>query len=238
MRCGSKHCLSIEFKDEIPADLEIRSIELWVHRKSEYIFKPSYFSLYFNNSKGRKELLHYSESHIEQSSWLTMEQHAKKVLMNGKNGIRYLRFEAELECENCYFSRNANQQPFIALKVIKKIKQRARRGISENCSGYQSCCRKSLTIDFKEIGWDNWIISPKSYNAYYCKGDCSRHSDHTSTYKHTGVLKAIAVQSDRKDISYCCTPKRFSSLIILYMSDGNIIRREIENMIVEECWCV
>lgn len=37
----------------------------------------------------------------------------------------------------------------------------------------QLCKRKSLVVDFSQLGWDDWIISPKSYNAHYCDGSCT-----------------------------------------------------------------
>lgn len=37
----------------------------------------------------------------------------------------------------------------------------------------QMCQRKSLTVEFSQLGWDEWIIAPKSFNAYYCAGSCT-----------------------------------------------------------------
>uniref|UniRef100_A0A8C6UM37 Anti-dorsalizing morphogenic protein n=1 Tax=Neogobius melanostomus TaxID=47308 RepID=A0A8C6UM37_9GOBI len=34
------------------------------------------------------------------------------------------------------------------------------------------CQRHPLYVDFEEIGWSGWIISPRGYNAYHCKGSC------------------------------------------------------------------
>lgn len=34
------------------------------------------------------------------------------------------------------------------------------------------CSRRYLKVDFADIGWNEWIISPKSFNAYYCAGAC------------------------------------------------------------------
>ena len=34
------------------------------------------------------------------------------------------------------------------------------------------CGRKRLAVDFADIGWSDWIISPRSFEAHYCAGTC------------------------------------------------------------------
>ncbi|KFW64047.1 Growth/differentiation factor 6, partial [Pygoscelis adeliae] len=34
------------------------------------------------------------------------------------------------------------------------------------------CSRKPLHVNFKELGWDDWIIAPLDYEAYHCEGVC------------------------------------------------------------------
>jgi hypothetical protein len=34
------------------------------------------------------------------------------------------------------------------------------------------CKRRRLMVDFADIGWADWIITPKSFEAFYCDGDC------------------------------------------------------------------
>ena len=34
------------------------------------------------------------------------------------------------------------------------------------------CGKRRLVVDFADIGWSEWIISPKSFEAYYCSGQC------------------------------------------------------------------
>ena len=36
----------------------------------------------------------------------------------------------------------------------------------------QVCGRKKLVVNFADIGWGDWIISPKSFKAHYCAGAC------------------------------------------------------------------
>ncbi len=35
------------------------------------------------------------------------------------------------------------------------------------------CRRVDMNVNFKELGWDKWIIFPKVFNAHLCTGDCS-----------------------------------------------------------------
>ena len=35
------------------------------------------------------------------------------------------------------------------------------------------CCRESITISIKDIGWSNWIIRPETIDFKYCRGVCT-----------------------------------------------------------------
>ena len=42
----------------------------------------------------------------------------------------------------------------------------------ETSRGRRMCSKRTLVIDFADIGWNEWIISPKSFEANYCAGSC------------------------------------------------------------------
>lgn len=44
---------------------------------------------------------------------------------------------------------------------------------AEGKESEKSCGRKRLTVDFKDIGWGEWIISPKTFKLNYCSGVCT-----------------------------------------------------------------
>ena len=43
------------------------------------------------------------------------------------------------------------------------------------------CRRRKLVVDFADIGWSEWVISPKSFEAHYCSGACPFPMSRVST---------------------------------------------------------
>ncbi|NXR28312.1 BMP3 protein, partial [Cinclus mexicanus] len=102
------------------------------------------------------------------------------------------------------------------------------------------CARRYLKVDFADIGWSEWIISPKSFDAYYCSGDCqfpipkamkpSNHATLQSIVRAVGVVPGIPEP--------CCVPDKMSSLSILFFDENkNVVLKVYPNMTVESCAC-
>jgi bone morphogenetic protein 3/3B len=36
----------------------------------------------------------------------------------------------------------------------------------------RSCSRRTLRVDFADIGWSEWVLVPKAFDCYYCAGTC------------------------------------------------------------------
>jgi len=44
--------------------------------------------------------------------------------------------------------------------------------VSDSTDTAHLCRRRKLVVDFADIGWSEWVISPKSFEAHYCAGAC------------------------------------------------------------------
>ncbi|KAJ7415744.1 Bone morphogenetic protein 3 [Willisornis vidua] len=102
------------------------------------------------------------------------------------------------------------------------------------------CARRYLKVDFADVGWSEWIISPKSFDAYYCSGECqfpilkalkpSNHATIQSIVRAVGVVPGIPEP--------CCVPDKMSSLSILFFDENkNVVLKVYPNMTVESCVC-
>ncbi|XP_005079810.1 inhibin beta C chain [Mesocricetus auratus] len=136
-----------------------------------------------------------------------------------------------------------SHRPFVAARVRAGHKRRVhRRGI--NCQGgSRMCCRQEFFVDFREIGWHDWIIQPEGYAMNFCTGQCPLHvagmpgisaSFHTAVFN---LLKANTAAGTTIGGS-CCVPTARRPLSLLYYDrDSNIVKTDIPDMVVEACGC-
>jgi DNA-binding transcriptional MerR regulator len=45
-------------------------------------------------------------------------------------------------------------------------------GVGSNAYSRQKCAKHQLVVQFRDIGWEHWIIAPKSFEGHYCAGTC------------------------------------------------------------------
>lgn len=111
------------------------------------------------------------------------------------------------------------------------------------------CCRRKVKINFADLGWDQWVLSPRSFDAYYCIGRCS-----TFGVGGSGGLAALddadagaAFYAEMMNLqrrggnrlSPCCSPTKFAPLTIKVLSGVNEeATQTLDNLIVRQCGCM
>uniref|UniRef100_A0A452UJX3 Growth/differentiation factor 10 n=1 Tax=Ursus maritimus TaxID=29073 RepID=A0A452UJX3_URSMA len=137
--------------------------------------------------------------------------------------------------------RKKGQDVFMAssrvLDFDEKTMQKARR---KQWAEPRVCSRRYLKVDFADIGWNEWIILPKSFDAYYCAGVCefpmpkivrpSNHATIQSIVRAVGIVPGIPEP--------CCVPDKMNSLGVLFLDENrNVVLKVYPNMSVETCAC-
>lgn len=142
--------------------------------------------------------------------------------------------------------REQSHRPFLMAVVrqedTNESRRRKKRGLE--CDGkVRVCCKRQFYVTFKDIGWNDWIIAPSGYHANYCEGDCPSHvaSITGSTLSfHSTVISHYRMRgySPFQNLRSCCVPTRLRAMSMLYYNEEQkIIKKDIPNMIVEECGC-
>ncbi|KAK1875401.1 Inhibin beta A chain [Dissostichus eleginoides] len=142
--------------------------------------------------------------------------------------------------------REQSHRPFL-MAVIRpedNVESRRRKKRGLECDGkVRVCCKRQFHVNFKDIGWSDWIIAPQVYTANYCEGDCPIHVASitgSSLSFHSTVISHYRMRgySPFQNLRSCCVPTRLRAMSMLYYNEEQrIIKKDIQNMVVEECGC-
>ncbi|XP_031153757.1 growth/differentiation factor 10b [Sander lucioperca] len=102
------------------------------------------------------------------------------------------------------------------------------------------CSRRYLRVDFADIGWSEWVLAPKSFDAYYCAGACgfpipkvvhpSNHATIQSIVRAVGIVPGVPEP--------CCVPEKMSPLSVLFLdTNRNMVLKVYPGMSVDTCAC-
>uniref|UniRef100_A0A673AD83 Bone morphogenetic protein 10 n=1 Tax=Sphaeramia orbicularis TaxID=375764 RepID=A0A673AD83_9TELE len=131
----------------------------------------------------------------------------------------------------------SNEEDLIQMRsnLIYDTASRIRRNAKGN-----HCKKQSLYVEFKDIGWDSWILAPTGYDAFECTGICSFPlTKHVTPTKHAIVQTLININSPQKAARACCVPTKLDPISLLYLDDTGVVtyKYKFEGMVVAECGC-
>ncbi|XP_056149297.1 inhibin subunit beta Ab [Lampris incognitus] len=210
------------------------------------------------NPAQEEEALSEKMVDVRRSGWHTLPvPRAVQALLDRGESLLHLRVSCPLCAEagampvlvavdrGSSKDREQSHRPFlmVALRVgDESSPRRTKRGLE--CDGkIRICCKHQFYVNFKDIGWNDWIIAPSGYHANYCEGDCPSHVASitgTSLSFHSTVINHYRMRGygPFQSIKSCCVPTRLRAMSMLYYNEEQmIIKKDIQNMIVEECGC-
>ncbi|KAM6951342.1 growth/differentiation factor 10 [Aplochiton taeniatus] len=123
------------------------------------------------------------------------------------------------------------------LSFDERIMNKARR---KQWSEPRVCSRRYLRVDFADIGWSEWVLAPKAFDAYYCAGTCgfpipkvvrpSNHATIQSIVRAVGIIPGVPEP--------CCVPDKMSPLSVLFLDPSrNMVLKVYPGMSVDTCSC-
>nr|XP_032818364.1 growth/differentiation factor 3-like [Petromyzon marinus] len=101
------------------------------------------------------------------------------------------------------------------------------------------CKRRRLYVDFRDVGWHDWVIAPQGYLANYCAGECPYPLGEALNGTNHAVLQTLVHAVDPRGVPQpCCVPVHLSPISMLYYDNSdNVVLRHYDGMVVDECGC-
>ncbi|XP_059185502.1 bone morphogenetic protein 7-like [Centropristis striata] len=103
----------------------------------------------------------------------------------------------------------------------------------------EGCKKHELYVSFRDLGWQDWIIAPEGYAAYYCEGECAFPlNSYMNATNHAIVQTLVHFINPGTVPKPCCAPTQLHGISVLYFDDSsNVILKKYRNMVVRSCGC-
>ncbi|KAK7870472.1 hypothetical protein R5R35_000748 [Gryllus longicercus] len=103
----------------------------------------------------------------------------------------------------------------------------------------RSCQMLELYVNFKDLHWQDWIIAPAGFQAFYCSGECNFPLNaHMNATNHAIVQTLVHLMNPLQVPKPCCAPTKLGPIQILYyLEDSNVTLKRYKNMVVKSCGC-
>ncbi|XP_023209602.1 bone morphogenetic protein 4-like [Centruroides sculpturatus] len=134
------------------------------------------------------------------------------------------------------------QQPLLVTYSAdgrNKESSRKKRSGKKRRNRGKVCRRHSLYVDFSDVGWNDWIVAPPGYNAYYCHGICQFPlSAHMNATNHAVIQTLVHSTNPATIPQACCVPTELSAIAMLYVDEyDTVVLKNYQDMVVEGCGC-
>uniref|UniRef100_A0A0N5B6H5 TGF_BETA_2 domain-containing protein n=1 Tax=Strongyloides papillosus TaxID=174720 RepID=A0A0N5B6H5_STREA len=104
---------------------------------------------------------------------------------------------------------------------------------------YPRCQLHKLFIEFKDLGWDRWVIAPRGYEASYCDGSCTFPlNNNINATNHAIITTLLHIIDPSRTEPAKCTPTKLKPMKILFIDDNsNVVIKRYQAMMAMECGC-
>ena len=131
-----------------------------------------------------------------------------------------------------FFYSTSNRGLF-SLPAMKRVK---RTILPADPSG-GTCAKQEYEIDFSQFSFGQWIVEPKTFNAYVCSGSCPNPLSSRYFPSNHAILLSLIRSQTTEGQQPSCVPVKLKPLCLLYYDRDELVIKYHRDMIVEECGC-
>ncbi|XP_067636713.1 protein screw-like isoform X2 [Eurosta solidaginis] len=103
----------------------------------------------------------------------------------------------------------------------------------------KACERHNFTLDFKYLGMEKSVIAPKTFEAYFCLGECNFPLGTPMNNATNHAIVQTLMHLKRPHLPKpCCVPVKLASISILYsVNEDSVNLMRFSQIVAKECGC-
>ncbi|XP_011177192.1 protein screw [Zeugodacus cucurbitae] len=103
----------------------------------------------------------------------------------------------------------------------------------------KACERRNFTLDFKYLGMEKSVIAPKTFEAFYCFGECNFPLGTPMNNATNHAIVQTLIHLKRPNLPKpCCVPVKLASISILYsVNEDSVNLMRFSQIVAKECGC-
>lgn len=99
------------------------------------------------------------------------------------------------------------------------------------------CCRlHRVRASLDELGWSDWVLSPRELRVGVCVGACPHL--HRAANTHAQIKGRLHRLWPDAVPAPCCVPASYEPLVLLHRTDSGVSLRTYEDILARACHCV
>lgn len=177
---------------------------------------------------------------LQEKEWAQQRPLLVTYTNDGSSPSSYSKSSSPKSKQMTRLKRNKRQTPEDERKNNKRNRRKNKKKQRRKKKGNKNVCKRhGLYVDFNEVGWNDWIVAPSGFAAYYCHGDCMAPlPQFTKASAHAMLQARVYKVSPNTVPMVCCVPTTMTGISLLYMDEkGRTVLRNYQDMVVTECSC-
>uniref|UniRef100_A0A8C6RL31 Growth/differentiation factor 15 n=1 Tax=Nannospalax galili TaxID=1026970 RepID=A0A8C6RL31_NANGA len=98
------------------------------------------------------------------------------------------------------------------------------------------CCHlQTVQATLEDLGWSDWVLSPRQLQLSMCVGECPHLYRSASTHAQIKA-RLHGLQPDRVPAP-CCVPSAYTPVVLLHKTDSGLALQTYDDLVAQGCHC-
>lgn len=98
------------------------------------------------------------------------------------------------------------------------------------------CCHlQTVQATLEDLGWSDWVLSPRQLQLSMCVGECPHLYRSASTHAQIKA-RLHGLQPDRVPAP-CCVPSSYTPVVLMHRTDSGVSLQTYDDLVARACHC-